>query len=92
MGTDAASSLALVSLVNGSNSTDSDSTDSEDKEIKEDKDKEISTKGCPEGYGYHKDGPYKCYLLDSIGEDPPEGVMYCAALGCPYSPPDLSKD
>lgn len=51
---------------------------------------EIRIEGCPEGYGYHKDGPYLCYPIEDgeLNTEPPQGA-YCAALGCPYNPPSI---
>jgi hypothetical protein len=74
-----------VSFSNYTNATLANESISEEQEGQE-----IITEGCFEGLGYHKDGPYKCYPLDSIGEDPPPGVAFCVAPGCPYNPPDLS--
>lgn len=58
-----------------------------------DDDHEIITKGCFGG-GYHKDRPKICFPIEN-GEleiEPPKDVSFCAALGCPYNPPDLSKE
>lgn len=50
----------------------------------------ITSEGCQSGYGYFKnDSDPKCYLMGSIGIPPPEDKVFCAALGCPYNPPDL---
>lgn len=75
-----------TNLVNNANATNANTTTNDShKEI-------ITSKGCAEGLGYHVNDPNpRCYPLDAIGEEPPEGTMYCAALGCPWNPPDLSK-
>lgn len=53
----------------------------------------ISSKGCAEGWGYNVDDPDPiCEPLDKIGEGPPKDVGFCAALGCPYNPPNLPAD
>ena len=50
----------------------------------------ITSEGCQLDYGYFKnDTDPKCYPLDSIGIPPPKDKVFCAALGCPYNPPDL---
>ncbi|MGH9978764.1 MAG: hypothetical protein ACRD8Z_23465 [Nitrososphaeraceae archaeon] len=57
----------------------------------------VITEGCGEGLGYYEDDDSnpKCYPIMENGElqtEPPEGVMYCTALGiCPFNPPNLSK-
>src|SRR5688500_6765294 len=49
----------------------------------------ITSKGCGEGYGYYADDPNPiCEPLDSIGQGPPPDQAFCAALGCPYNPPN----
>jgi hypothetical protein len=43
--------------------------------------------------GYLVDDPDPiCEPLDKIGEDPPQETGFCAALGCPYNPPNLPAD
>lgn len=77
-------------LVNNANATVTNNTATSTQEDEQEKEQEIVTKGCAEGLGYHtNDSNPRCYPLDSIGEGPPEGTAYCAALGCPYNPPDL---
>jgi hypothetical protein len=50
----------------------------------------ITSEGCQPDHGYFKnDTDPKCYPLDSIGIPPPKDKVFCAALGCPYNPPDL---
>jgi hypothetical protein len=52
-----------------------------------------SSEGCAEGWGYHIDDPDPiCEPLDKIGDDPPQNKGFCAALGCPYNPPNLPAD
>ena len=52
-----------------------------------------SSKGCAEGWGYYADDPDPtCEPLDKIGEGPPKDLGFCAALGCPYNPPNLPSD
>ena len=52
--------------------------------------KEITSEGCGGGFGYYKDDPSpRCYPLDSIGKEPPPGIAFCTALGCPYNPPSV---
>jgi hypothetical protein len=49
-----------------------------------------TSKGCAEGWGYYVDNPSPiCEPLDKIGEGPPPDMAFCAALGCPYNPPNL---
>jgi hypothetical protein len=49
-----------------------------------------SSKGCAEGWGYYVDDPDPvCEPLDKIGQGPSQDVGFCAALGCPYNPPNL---
>lgn len=49
-----------------------------------------SSKGCAKGWGYYVDDPDPiCEPLDKIKEGPPQDVGFCAALGCPYNPPNL---
>jgi hypothetical protein len=46
-----------------------------------------------EGWGYYVDDPDPiCEPLEKMGEDPPQNVGFCAALGCPYNPPNLPAD
>jgi hypothetical protein len=53
----------------------------------------VTSKGCGEGWGYYVDNPNPiCEPLDKLGEGPQNNTTFCAALGCPYNPPDLSKD
>ena len=33
-----------------------------------------------------------CEPLDKIGDAPPQKRGFCAALGCPYNPPNLPAD
>lgn len=57
-----------------------------------DSSREISSEGCGSGFGYYIDDPNPiCEPTDSIGEGPPPGQMFCAALGCPYNPPALES-
>jgi uncharacterized protein len=50
----------------------------------------ITSEGCQSGYGYFEnDTNPECYPIGSIGIPPPKDKMFCAALGCPYNPPDL---
>jgi hypothetical protein len=52
-----------------------------------------SSKGCADGWGYYADDPDPiCEPLDKIGEGPPKDLGFCAALGCPYNPPNLPSD
>lgn len=52
-----------------------------------------SSKGCGEGYGYYVDDPDPiCEPLGKIGEGPPQDALFCAALGCPYNPPELEDE
>jgi hypothetical protein len=52
-----------------------------------------SSKGCAEGWGYYVgDSDPICEPLDKIGEGPPQDMGFCAALGCPYNPPNLPAD
>ena len=49
---------------------------------------EIITDGYNSNLGYYKDNPkLRCEPIDIIGEDSPEGMAFCQALGCVYSPP-----
>lgn len=51
-----------------------------------------SSEGCGEGRGYYVDDPSPiCEPLDKIGEGRPSDMAFCAALGCPYSPPAESE-
>jgi hypothetical protein len=51
-----------------------------------------TSEGCAEGWGYYVDDPNPiCEPLDAIGEGPPKDLAFCAALGCPYNPPNLSN-
>lgn len=52
--------------------------------------KGIISEGCQPDYGYFEnDSNPNCYPLDSIGKPPTRDEVFCAALGCPYNPPDL---
>ena len=53
---------------------------------------EIVTKGCADGLGYYKGGPYTCFPIrdGELQTEPDENTAaYCAALGCPFNPPDI---
>lgn len=53
-------------------------------------DRTITSEGCAEGWGYYVDNPNPiCEPIDKIGEGPPSNKGFCAALGCPYNPPNL---
>ena len=52
-----------------------------------------SSEGCSEGWGYYVDDPNPiCEPLDKIGQGPPPDQAFCAALGCPYNPPNLPPE
>jgi hypothetical protein len=76
--------LLLISFNLALASTTSNSTNSTSRET--------TSEGCGTGFGYYKDdNDPKYYPLDKIGHPPPEDIVFCAALGCPYNPPDLSN-
>jgi hypothetical protein len=53
----------------------------------------ISSIGWNEGYGFYVDDPDPiCEPLGKIGEGPPQDAPFCAALGCPYNPPELRHE
>lgn len=72
--------------------------DEEDNNKEIELEQRITGKGCggdASKVGYYIDDPNpKCYPIVDGKPDttPPEGYAFCAALGCPYNPPDLSKD
>jgi hypothetical protein len=57
----------------------------------DDDNKEISSEGCPDDYGYYKGGPYKCFPIEDgeLQTVPPKGLAVCTALGCPWNSPDV---
>jgi hypothetical protein len=53
-------------------------------------DRTITSDGCAEGWSYYVDNPNPIYEpIDKIGKGPPPNKGFCAALGCPYNPPNL---
>lgn len=76
---------------NDNNGDEEDNNNNEEIELEQ----RITGKGCggdASKVGYYIDDPNpKCYPIVDGKPDttPPEGYAFCAALGCPYNPPDL---